>query len=135
MDEKVLIEKVSRLRDEGFRLMVINATSILPATAQAGAPASEEGAVELTWSFEYEGRLEHVRELVAPGASVPSVSQLYSYAYLYENEIAELFGVNVTGRNVDFKGQLYQTSEKVPMSPKAIRARLEAAKGAKGKKP
>ena len=43
-------------------------------------------------------------------------------------EIIELFGVKVVGVNVDFKGQLYQTTTKVPMSPKAIRARLLAAK-------
>ena len=59
------------------------------------------------------------------------MSAIYPFSYLYENEVRELFGVKVTGLSVDFKGQLYQTSTKVPFSPKAIRARLDAQKGKK----
>jgi hypothetical protein len=38
----------------------------------------------------------------------------------------ELFGLNVVGINLDLQGQLYKTSQKVPFSPSAVRARLEA---------
>ena len=52
---------------------------------------------------------------------------MYWPAFLYENEIRELFGVQVDGINVDLQGQLYKTAEKIPFSPSAIRARLEKA--------
>ncbi len=120
MDATAFLERVQALQRDGYRLLMINATAI----------ASTED-VELTWSFEKHGHLEHWREQVPPEQEVPSVSGLYPFAYLYENEVRELFGVKVTGLNVDFKGQLYQTSTKVPFSAKAIRARLDAQKGKK----
>ena len=122
MDGHVFLEKVGEYQRAGYRLLMVNATAL---------PQSEDSAVELTWSFEKEGRLEHLRERVKPDDEVPSVSGAYPFAYLYENEIRELFGVKLTGLNVDFKGQLYQTSTKVPFSAKAIRERLEAGKGKK----
>lgn len=83
----------------------------------------------MSWSFEKENRIEHLRERVLPGEEVPSVSSIYAFSFLYENEIRELFGIEVTGMLIDFKGELYKTATKVPLSPKAIRQRLEAAKG------
>jgi len=125
MDSLSFLARVAKYQQSGHRLLMINATA-LPLTA-----GDHDGAVELTWSFEKGGRLEHLRERVQLDEEVPSVSPFYPFAYLYENELRELFGVKVTGLNVDFKGQLYQTSTKVPFSPKAIRARLEATQKAK----
>lgn len=120
MDASAFLAGVAKLRHDGYRLMLINATSVVA-----------EGAVDLAWSFEKDGAIEHLRERVPAGDEVPSIQASYPYAFLYENEIVELFGLKITGLVVDFKGQLYQTSAKVPMSPKAIRERLEAAKGKK----
>ena len=61
-----------------------------------------------------------------PGEEVPSISAYFGAAFLYENEMRELFGVNVTGIALDLKGQLYKTSTIVPFAPSAIRARLDA---------
>jgi ech hydrogenase subunit D len=118
MDAKGFLDRVAQYKREGWRLALVNATSL---------PAVEgEGAVDLSWSFEKEGRLEHLRERVTPAEEVPSVSSVFGAAFLYENEIRELFGLNVTGLNVDFRGALYKTAERVPFAPRAIRARLEA---------
>jgi ech hydrogenase subunit D len=121
MDAMALRSRVEALRGEGYRLLMINATALLA--------KGSEGLVEIAWSFEKAGELVHLTERVTTEEEVPSVSAHYPFAYLYENEIVELFGVNVVGRNVDFKGELYQTPVKVPMSLKAIRARLEASQG------
>ena len=45
-------------------------------------------------------------------ARVPSISSLYWCAFLYENEMHDLFNVRVDGMTVDFHGHLYQTSVK-----------------------
>ena len=128
MDGPAFLAKVARYRQDGFRLVMVNATAVTRANGDGGG---DGGAVELTWSFEKAGRLEHVRELVTEADEVPSITSSFPSAYLAENEMRELFGVRMTGLSVDLDGQLYQTSSKVPFSSKAIRARLEERRGKK----
>jgi len=130
MDTRAFLARVGEYQEDGWRLAIINTTSILPAEGM------EEGAFDVSWSFaKDDGRLEHLRERVLPGEEVPSISASFGAAFLYENEMRELFGVNVTGITPDLKGQLYKTSSIVPFAPSAIRARLDAlAKDSVGKK-
>ena len=129
MDRDGFLARVEAYHQDGFRLMMINATALKP-----GPGVAAEGC-ELMWSFEKAGQLEHLRERVTAEDAIPSVSGVYGFAYLYENEIRELFGLNITGLNIDWKGQLYRTTTKIPFSPSAIRKRLEevAAKAAAAK--
>jgi ech hydrogenase subunit D len=124
MDKNSLLARAGDHHARGHRLALINATSILP------TDELPDGAFDLNWSFARDGQLEHIRERVLPGEEVPSISAIYAGAFLYENELRELFGINVTGINVDLQGQLYTTAERVPFSPGAIRRRLEAGKPA-----
>ena len=130
MDGKAFLARVDEYHKDGWRLAIINTTSILPTDEIEG------GAFDVSWSFaQDDGRLEHLRERVLPGEEVPSISDYFGAAFLYENEMRELFGVNVTGIALDLKGQLYKTSTIVPFSPSAIRARLDAlGKDSVGKK-
>ena len=120
MDGPAFLARVAAYREEGWRLAVVNATPLLPTDDH------EHGAFDVTWSFARGGEFEHLRELVLPTDEVPSVSGSFASAFLYENELRELFGINVTGMAVDLGGQLYKTASRVPFSPTAIRARLEA---------
>ena len=122
IDDTTLLARAAMYRDAGWRLALINATAVLP---------SEEypsGAFDVSWSFARDGAFEHLRQRVLPGDEVPSISGLFGGAFLFENELRELFGINVTGIAIDLQGQLYKTAERVPFSPSAIRARLEAAR-------
>ena len=133
--ELVLIEKsdlvgrVAELIAEGYRLVQIGC-STLP------------GAYELTYSFDREYLLKNIRFTVVPGEEVPSISVIYPGAFLYENEIHDLFGVVITHIAVDYRGTLYRTALRVPFSvsnvklpepPKrkvpAAEAKVEAAAG------
>ena len=121
MDTEAFLARVGEYQKDGWRLAIINTTSILP------TDEIEAGAFDVSWSFaQDDGRLEHLRERVLPGEEVPSISDYFGAAFLYENEMRELFGVNVTGIALDLKGQLYKTATIVPFAPSAIRARLEA---------
>jgi ech hydrogenase subunit D len=122
MNGVALLARAREYHARGCRLALINATSVLPTDDLPG------GAFDVSWSFACNGLLEHVRERVRPGEEVPSISDVFRGAFLYENELRELFGINVTGITVDLRGQLYTTAERVPFSPGAIRRRLEAAK-------
>lgn len=124
MDRDGFLARVEAFHTDGFRLVMINATTLKPGP---GAAAPGGDGCELMWTFEKGGQLEHLRERVTAEDAIPSVSGVYGFAYLYENEIRELFGLNITGLNVDWKGQLYRTTTKIPFSPSAIRKRLEEA--------
>ncbi len=90
------------MRQDGCRLVQIGATRL-------------PDQIELTYSFDRECNLSNLRiQLPAEGARVPSISAIYWFAFLYENEIHDLFNVQVDGIAVDFKGNLYQTTVKFP---------------------
>ena len=92
--------KVTARRQQGQRLVQVSATRL-----------AEQ--VELTYSFDLDRELTNLR-LVLPGKDtrLPSISAIYGCAILYENEIKDLFDVQVDGLTVDFKGNFYKT--KVP---------------------
>ncbi len=123
MDRDAFLGKVEEYHKGGWRLSLINAASVI---ANDELPT---GAVDVTWAFAKDTEFETIRERFIPGSGevMPSISAMYWPAFIYENEIRELFGVPVDGINVDLQGQLYKTAEKVPFSPSAIRARLEKA--------
>ena len=125
MDSQAFLDRVGAYHRDGWRLAIINTTSILPTDEIEG------GAFDVSWSFaQDDGRLEHLRERVLPGEEVPSISDYFGAAFLYENEVRELFGINVTGLNLDLQGQLYKTATKVPFSHQAVKARLAATAAA-----
>lgn len=69
---------------------------------------------------------------------VPSVTELFIAAFVFENEAHELYGVNIEGNVLDFKGNFYKFPEGVeaPMtiiSPEQLAAREKAAKIAAAK--
>ena len=137
MDKTAFLARVEAYHKAGWRLALINATTVMPAAGEGTAEGAGEGAFELAWGFARDGRagqstgpsLELIRETVKTGDEVPSISAFFGAAFLYENELRELFGINVTGIGVDLKGQLYKTATRVPFSHRAVRARLEAAEG------
>lgn len=129
MDATSLLARAGEYRAAGWRLALINATSVLP------TDELPDGAFEMAWMFARDGVTELIRERVLPGEEVPSLSGLYGGAFLYENEARELFGITYTGIAIDLHGQLYQTAERVPFAPSAIRARIEAARPAPAPKP
>jgi ech hydrogenase subunit D len=96
-----LLEQTARLRREGYRLVQIGATRL-------------PEQIELTYSFDRENRLANLRLQLPGEARVPSISSIYWCAFLYENEMHDLFNVQVDGMAVDFHGHLYETSVKFP---------------------
>jgi len=101
-----LLDKTRALRAAGNRLVQLSMTAL-------------PEQFEITYSFDLQGQLSNLRVLVSrDAASLPSISTIFGAAALYENEIHDLFGLNVTGMTLDFHGHLYQTAIKYPMSTK-----------------
>ena len=99
---QALLEKVGEMRKQAYRLVQISATRL-------------PDQLELTYSFDLDGRLVNFR-LHIPDSNlrVPSISSIYWCAFLYENEMHDLFNLVVDGMAVDFHGTLYKTAVKFP---------------------
>jgi ech hydrogenase subunit D len=115
-----LLEKVRTKKDQGCRLVQISATQL-------------PGQIELTYSFDLNSQLSNLR-LSLPGEEppLPSISSIYLCSILYENEIHDLFGVQVAGMAVDFKGKFYKTAIKFPFASAKIPCASSAAVPATG---
>ena len=97
-----LVERVRRCAAEGWRLVQINATTLAH-------------RFEVNYSFDRDYVLLTLRiELSLEQPAVPSVSGVYLSAFLYENEIHDLWGIQINGIAVDYKGTFYRTTVKMP---------------------
>ena len=103
-----LVGRVAQLFAEGYRLVQIGCNT-LPT------------AYELNYSFDKDYRFKNLRITVAPGEEIPSISVIYPNAFLYENEIHDLFGVVIKNINIDYRGTLYRTAIKVPFSVENVK--------------
>lgn len=92
-----LIHQVHTCHDEGYRLVQISC-------------AREGDAFELTYSFDRELVLKHLRITATSDTPVPSISRIYLASFVYENEISDLFGIPFTGIAIDYKGTFIRTS-------------------------
>ena len=96
-----LLEKAGTKRKQGCRLVQISATQL-------------PDQVELTYSFDLDSRLSNLRLSLPAESRLPSITSIYGCAVLYENEIHDLFGVEVDGMSIDFKGNFSKTAIKFP---------------------
>jgi ech hydrogenase subunit D len=97
-----LLDRVQAMREQGYRLVQISATRL-------------PEQLELTYSFGLDGRVAQFRLHLADEALlVPSISSIYWCAFIYENEMHDLFNLTVEGMAVDFKGTFYKTAVKFP---------------------
>lgn len=98
-----LIGYVERFRNNGYRLVQIGCT-------KAG------DFFEINYSFDKDYHFENIRITVLQDTEIPSISGMYWNSFIYENEMHDLFGIQVRGMNIDFKGTLIRTAVKFPFS-------------------
>ena len=117
-----LLEEVLILKNKGLRL------------SQACA-ALIEGKLELSYSFmdDETNQFTTLRVVVETGEPVPSISEVLPAAIFYENEMKELFGVNIKMISLDYDDKLYRIDAETPFNPGAkdiIKAAEDAKAGA-----
>jgi len=101
-----LVKKAEEFYNSGYRL------------AQICCTALAEG-LEINYSFGKDYHFVSLRlNLASADTGIPSISRIYWNAFLYENEMHDLFGINVRGMAVDYKGNFYHTAVKTPFSRK-----------------
>ena len=98
-----LLGRAAQYKKDGYRMVQILCTRI------------PEG-YELTYSFDKDYVMENLRVIVPLDGSVMSVTSQYWYAFVWENEIHDLFGLNVEfiAPEVDYGGKFFQLAKPMP---------------------
>ena len=96
---------------EGYRLTQICATAY-------------EGYNEVTYSVSKGYDMENYKVVLPIEEEIKSFSDIFPAATLYENEIKELWGVNVVGMLIDYKNNFYRISKETPFK-KQVKAAKE----------
>lgn len=123
-----LIDACKERKNEGYRL------------AQLCPKLERDDSITLIYTFVKESEMINykVSGIKKGVTEVPSVTELFIAAFVFENEAHDLFGVNVVGNLIDFQGKFYSFAEGVeaPMTivtPAQLAAREKAAKLAAAK--
>ncbi len=103
IDKSDLVGITAAMFAEGYRFVQLGCSTL-------------ESSYELTYSFDKAYRLKNLRINVMPGEEIPSISVIYPNAFLYENELHDLFGPSVKNMSIDYRGTLYRTALKTPFS-------------------
>ena len=103
-----LIGRVEEFRKQGYRLVQIGCTKV-------------GELYEINYSFDLDYRFRNLRIVVDGLSEIPSISGIYWGAFVYENEMHDLFGIRVVGMNIDFGGNLIRTAKKNPFANPTFR--------------
>ncbi len=82
----------------------------------------EEGLLELICTFSDHADIINLRMTVHPGDHIPSITDIFFSAFVFENETHDLFGVAFDDIAIDFGGHFYTVSLTAPMNPRHIPA-------------
>ena len=93
-----------KLHNEHYRLIQICATRV-----------SDKIVVDYTFGRGYDA-LDLKTELECDG-ELPSISSIFYPAFLYENEMHDLYGITIRHLEIDYGGKLYRTAVKNPFNP------------------
>lgn len=104
IDLNNLIEEVKARKEHDWRYV------------QTLAVKTDKGT-DLIYSFMKHSNLDNVKIVAVKDTdSVKSITDYYIEAFVWENEIHDLFGVSFSDIAIDFNGSFYNLSEENPMS-------------------
>jgi ech hydrogenase subunit D len=110
-----LLGEVLEMQGAGYRLVQIGAT--------------RNEMFEVNYSFDKDLKFVNLKIRLADNdREIPSISGIYWSAFLYENELHDLFGLQIRHINIDYQGNFYKVAqpaafaEKPVVTPKTKRA-------------
>jgi len=98
--------KAKELADGGYRAVQICATS-------------KDGKTEILYSFDKDFKMINYRVNVPNEMRVPSITGSFWSAFIFENEVHDLFGIEFTDLVLDYKGNFFKLSSKTPWKTEA----------------
>jgi ech hydrogenase subunit D len=102
-----LLEVVSDVKTDGYRL------------GQACATKIEDG-IEVLYSFEKDNVLKNFK-VILPDVTpeLQSITAVYWPAFIYENEMHDLFGITFKNLALDYGGHFFKIAAETPWNPNA----------------
>ena len=98
IDLEDLLPRVHAMLAKGARLVTITCVDV-------------GGAFEVIYHFDIDLFMTHLSVRVPADQKLPSITGEYLCAFLVENEICDLFGLQVDGLPVDYRGRLVLTED------------------------
>lgn len=103
VDTGSLLNAVAAKVPQGYRFVTMSCTDL-------------GDAHDILYHFDKDLTLANLRLKLPKGSELPSISGIYLAALVVENEIKDLFGINVTGLAIDFEGR-FILAEGAPTCP------------------
>jgi ech hydrogenase subunit D len=102
-----ILASVADVKSAGYRLGQACATKTV-------------GAVEILYSFEKDETLKNLKvSLDEKSPEIQSITGIYWPAFIYENEMHDLFGVTFKNLALDYGGHFFKTATATPWNPAA----------------
>ena len=96
-----VLEEAQKLKFEGYHLIQQCATRI-------------DDAFELIYTFGKDLEMLNVKITLPEDKEIYSITSIFPCAFVYENEMHDLFGVQIKMINLDYDGKLYRTAIQTP---------------------
>jgi len=96
-----IIDESQKLKFDGYHLMQQCATRI-------------PDAYELIYSFGKNLEIKQLKITLPEENEISSITSIFPCAFIYENEMHDLFGVKIKMINIDYNGKLYRTAIETP---------------------
>ena len=75
-------------------------------------------SLEVLYTFEKDNILKNYRFTIdAKAPELQSITAVYSYAFIYENELHDLFGITFKNLALDYGGKFYKIAQETPWNP------------------
>lgn len=100
-------------KDRGYTFVNINCTTVDDGVEVLYAFRAPKDAKGVT------GKIVQVPD----GTHLPSITDYYPEAFVFENEARDLFGVTFDGLSIDYDGEFYTLSMTTPMNPHSVQAK------------
>lgn len=100
--EQQLLELVKKFAEEKHRLVLISCTQV-------------GNLFRIDYGFDLAYKFCALRiEVPINAPKLPSISPIYFAAFLYENELHDLFGISFAGLLLDYCGKFYRIEKQTP---------------------
>ena len=96
-----IIDESQKLKFAGYHLIQQCATRV-------------PDAYELIYTFGKELGMKNLKITLPEDQEISSITSIFPCAFIYENEMHDLFGVQIKMINIDFEGKLYRTAIETP---------------------
>ncbi len=100
-----LFDTVAGLKEQGYRYVQACATKVA-------------NGIEILYSFDKDHALHNLRLSIADDEEVMSITSIYWPAFIYENEMQDLFGIKFKHMELNYGGRFFKVSTPTPWNPK-----------------